>query len=104
MKPGSAGLATGSGLKGSTSSGAPGSPSADQGQSLPSSDPSGWESFVPGEDMSEIDAEELREFMSGDVFEVGADPVFKERLRRKLWKIVRSLQGTPPSDDPPGDD
>jgi hypothetical protein len=37
----------------------------------------------------EITAEELREFLDADRVVVRADPAFKERLRRKLWSIVR---------------
>ena len=33
--------------------------------------------------------EELREFLEADGGGVRADPGFKERLRRKLWEIVR---------------
>lgn len=37
----------------------------------------------------EITPEELREFLDADRLVVRADPAFKERLRRKLWAIVR---------------
>ena len=33
--------------------------------------------------------DELREFLEADARGVQADPGFKERLRRKLWEIVR---------------
>ena len=33
--------------------------------------------------------DELREFLEADVRGVQADPEFKERLRRRLWEIVR---------------
>lgn len=33
--------------------------------------------------------EELREFLEGDLVEVRADPEFKERLRQKLWQMLR---------------
>ena len=33
--------------------------------------------------------EELEEFLEADHVEVRADPAFKERLREKLWEIVR---------------
>ena len=33
--------------------------------------------------------DELREFLEADVRGVKADPEFKERLRRRLWEIVR---------------
>ena len=33
--------------------------------------------------------DELREFLEADLVEVRADPEFKERLRRRLWELVR---------------
>jgi hypothetical protein len=45
----------------------------------------------------EVTADELREFLEADALGVRADPVFKERLRRELWKIVRSRPRTEPS-------
>lgn len=33
--------------------------------------------------------EELREFLEADRVGVRADPAFKERLRRRLWDLVR---------------
>jgi hypothetical protein len=33
--------------------------------------------------------DELREFLEADIRGVQADPAFKERLRRRLWEIVR---------------
>jgi hypothetical protein len=33
--------------------------------------------------------DELREFLEADRLSVSVDPAFKERLRRKLWEIVR---------------
>lgn len=62
-------------------------------------DPSGWS--LPGVDEQDLDfdAGELREFLAGDLLESGADPVFKERLREKLWRLVRSRYGTPRVDD-----
>jgi len=33
--------------------------------------------------------DELREFLEADARGVRADPGFKERLRRRLWEIVR---------------
>jgi len=47
----------------------------------------------------EITAEELREFLEVDRLGVRADPAFKERLRDKLWAIVR-----PRTDRPVGGD
>lgn len=48
----------------------------------------------PGEDptmegLVEATLEELQEFLEADRVEVRADPQFKERLREKLWEIVR---------------
>ncbi len=37
--------------------------------------------------------DELREFLEADVVEVRADPEFKERLRRKLWRMVQRCWG-----------
>ncbi len=48
---------------------------------------------------AEFSDEELQEFLEGDVLEVKADPAFKERLRRKLWDIVRSRLGNDPEGD-----
>jgi hypothetical protein len=53
--------------------------------------------------MTEIDEQELQEFMSSDLMDVGADPVFKERLRRKLWRIVRGLAASRPKDGSDGE-
>jgi len=39
---------------------------------------------------TEVTMEELREFLEGDLLDVPADPEFKERLRQKLWEIVRA--------------
>jgi hypothetical protein len=43
-------------------------------------------------DESELDVpvEELREFLSADLFDVPADPSFKEGLREKLWELIQS--------------
>ena len=38
---------------------------------------------------NEATMEELRDFLEGDVFEVPADPKFKERLRQHLWEMLR---------------
>jgi hypothetical protein len=48
---------------------------------------------------AEFSDEELQEFLEGDKLEVTADPAFKERLRRKLWEIVRSRMGNDPGSD-----
>lgn len=37
--------------------------------------------------------DELREFLEGDLYDVEADPEFKERLRRKLWDMLRLQHG-----------
>lgn len=42
--------------------------------------------------------DELREFLEGDHLDVRADPEFKERLRRKLWDMVRARAGRDPSE------
>lgn len=34
--------------------------------------------------------EELREFLEADLLDVPVDPEFKERLRRKLWEMVKN--------------
>jgi len=39
--------------------------------------------------------DELREFLEPATGGVRADPKFKERLRRKLWEIVRLRGGRP---------
>jgi len=56
---------------------------------------------MPSEGELEIDPEELREFLSADVLEVKADPVFKEELRTKLWRIVRQRRSVVTKDEPP---
>jgi len=48
---------------------------------------------------AEFSDEELQEFLEGDSLDVRADPAFKERLRRKLWEIVRSRLGNDPGSD-----
>lgn len=47
----------------------------------------------------EFSDDELQEFLEGDNLDVKADPAFKERLRRKLWEIVRSRMGDDPGSD-----
>lgn len=70
------------------------------GSSLPapneqhSSSQSGWESVSGIDDLDlDFDPAELREFLAADLLEVQADPVFKERLRQKLWRFVRARYG-----------
>ncbi len=47
---------------------------------------------------SEFTTEELQEFLEADRYPIEADPVFKEDLREKLWKLLlRNIQN--PSDD-----
>ena len=41
---------------------------------------------------SEYSPDELREFLAADLLEVHADPRFKERLRMRLWELVKSRQ------------
>ena len=41
------------------------------------------------EEPMDFTMDELREFLEADTRGVRADPGFKERLRRKLWEIVR---------------
>ena len=48
---------------------------------------------------AEFSDDELQEFLEGDSQDVKADPAFKERLRRKLWEIVRSRMGHDPGSD-----
>ena len=42
------------------------------------------------EALLEASVEELRDFRAADMVGVQADPAFKERLRRELWKLVES--------------
>ena len=47
------------------------------------------DSALADEDELDFPIEELREFLSADLFEVPADPRFKERLREQLWNFLR---------------
>lgn len=38
---------------------------------------------------SEFTTEELQEFLEADLHPIQADPLFKEQLREKLWKLVQ---------------
>lgn len=61
----------------------------------------GWET-LPGlgdEAVADVDPAELREFLAGDILDVQADPIFKERLRQKLWRLVRTRYGDAAEDD-----
>ena len=48
------------------------------------------EAVLLDEDDLDFPVEELQEFLSADLFEVPADPTFKEGLREKLWELVQS--------------
>ncbi len=50
------------------------------------------------EGATDVTLEELREFLEADRLDVRADPRFKERLRRKLWEIVRLRSSKSPED------
>ena len=54
------------------------------------------------EGATDVTLEELREFLEADRIDVRADPGFKERLRRKLWQIVRVRSAAPPRDQGDG--
>lgn len=43
-----------------------------------------------------FDLDELREFLAADRVEVLVDPLFKQRLRRKLWSMIQRGQGGEP--------
>ncbi len=45
-------------------------------------------------DIDGADAEEFEEFMSADWLDVKADPTFREKLRERLWKMLRDSQRT----------
>lgn len=59
----------------------------------------GWQPADIGPEDLEVDPAELREFLAADLLDVGADPVFKERLRQKLWRIVQARTGLRASGD-----
>jgi hypothetical protein len=43
---------------------------------------------------AEFTTEELQEFLEADRHPIGADPLFKEQLREKIWRLLqRSIQG-----------
>jgi hypothetical protein len=58
-------------------------------------EPSGLqEREVIEEIASEFTTEELQEFLEADRHPIEADPLFKEQLREKLWKLLQgSIQG-----------
>ena len=41
----------------------------------------------------EFDPDELREFLAADMMDVPVAPGFKERLRQKLWRVVKLRYG-----------
>jgi len=41
------------------------------------------------EALSDFSIDELREFLEADLVDVPVDPGFKERLREKLWALVK---------------
>ena len=41
------------------------------------------------EGLTDFTAEELREFLNGDLLGVPLDPGFRERLKRRLWELVQ---------------
>ena len=56
-----------------------------------SAEPIGRQEHEVNEAMdNEFSSDELREFLEADSLDVQADPEFKERLRRKLWEMVRA--------------
>jgi hypothetical protein len=38
---------------------------------------------------AEFTTEELQEFLEADQYPIQADPVFKEQLREKLWRLLQ---------------
>ena len=62
-------------------------------------EPSGLqEREVIEEIAAEFTTEELQEFLEADRHPIEADPLFKEQLREKIWRLLqRSIQGA--SDD-----
>lgn len=47
----------------------------------------------PFDGSSDVDPDELREFLSADMMPLKADPAFKESLRRKLWLVIKRRYG-----------
>jgi hypothetical protein len=56
---------------------------------------------VAGQEPADFTSEELQEFLEADRLDVKADPAFKERLRQKLWEIVRERAKVEGSDEEP---
>lgn len=61
-------------------------PPADQG--------SQWEQLDLDMIVEGIDSADLRDFLAADLLKTKADPIFKERLREKLWNLVRTRSGS----------
>lgn len=40
--------------------------------------------------LTEFTIDELREFLEADLLDVSVDPEFKERLRERLWELVKA--------------
>lgn len=47
------------------------------------------------EALGEVTIEELREFLEADLVQVPVDPEFRERLRDRLWDLVKSRSQKP---------
>ncbi len=54
---------------------------------------------VMDEGSSEFTMDELREFLNADHHGSGADPEFKEKLRKKLWDLVQARARERSGDD-----
>lgn len=52
---------------------------------------SDWQDILG--DPTDFDPDELREFLAADLMDVPTRPGFKERLRRKLWLMVKLRYG-----------
>lgn len=66
-------------------------PVSEEGESLGGAVPD-----VGAELELDFDPDELRDFLAADALDVGADPAFKERLRRELWQSFLARFDTPP--------
>jgi hypothetical protein len=51
---------------------------------------------IMGEPVTDMELEELRDFLAADLLDVPVDPAFKESLRRRLWEMVRRRTWRPP--------
>ena len=49
---------------------------------------------------AEFSTEELQEFLEADRNPVPADPIFKERLREKLWKLLEEQRAATSREEP----